>query len=70
MPTPVFEELLPQLPRHLRRLIDNIEVRAALLIDATLNRETMACEFDRHRAAILVLVSGPPRGNASVFHEL
>lgn len=70
VPTPVFEELLPGLPRHLHTLIDAIEARAGLLIDAAPHRGKMACDFDRRRAVIQVPDGGPPRGNASVFHEL
>lgn len=74
MPTPFFEELLPALPRHLRNLIDAIEDRAGLPIDAARpdlpHQQKMSCDFRRGRAAILVPEGGPPRGNASVFHEL
>ncbi|MEM5292729.1 hypothetical protein VSR82_00030 [Burkholderia sp. JPY481] len=74
MPTPRFEELLPGLPRHLRKLIGTIEDRADLPIDAA--RRTgpdplpMSCDFGHDRAMILVPDGGPPRGNASVLHEL
>jgi hypothetical protein len=35
MPIAVFEQLLPGLPRPLRRLVGAIEDRAGLFIDAT-----------------------------------
>lgn len=70
MPTPIFDELLPGLPRHLRRLVDTIEARAGLLIDATPHREKMACDFGRLHAVIQVPDGGPPRDSASIYHEL
>ncbi|QYD70083.1 hypothetical protein KZJ38_07160 [Paraburkholderia edwinii] len=70
MPTAVFEQLLPGLPRPLRRLVGAIEDRAGLSIDATPHGERMACDFGRHRAVIQVPDGGPPRDSASVYHEL
>jgi hypothetical protein len=70
MPTPVFEEYLPGLPRPLRRLVDAIEGRAGLSIDAAPHADKMACQFGQRLAVIRVPDGGPPRDNASVFHEL
>lgn len=70
MPIPYFTELFTDLPIQLRKLVAKIESHADLRIEVEVSdQQTMACEFGKRTARILIPDTGPPRG-ASVFHEL
>ncbi|MFB9123471.1 hypothetical protein E2553_19380 [Paraburkholderia dipogonis] len=73
MPTEYFTELelYGNLPRRLRELTEIIENHAELRIEAvSTDQKGMACEFGKGKARIQLPSDGPPRDNASVYHEL